>query len=79
LGLGFYKMGGSKSSSVANSSGSNLPICGCRLPMKLLLSNTSLSPNRMFWKCRNFGVSCYTNVQFVFAYNIFQIHYKYVD
>jgi hypothetical protein len=55
--LGFLDMGGSKCSSIATSSSSNLPRCGCELPMKLWVSNTRLNPKRRFWKCRNSGVT----------------------
>ncbi|KAK2455320.1 hypothetical protein QL285_002787 [Trifolium repens] len=48
-------MGGSKCSSIGNSSCSNLPRCGCELPMKMWVSNTGLNPKRKFWKCRNSG------------------------
>ncbi|WJX90113.1 hypothetical protein P8452_72044 [Trifolium repens] len=55
LGFGFLDIGGSKCSSIATSSSSNLPRCGCELPMKLWVSNTGLNPKRKFWKCRNSG------------------------
>ncbi|KAK2455504.1 hypothetical protein QL285_002949 [Trifolium repens] len=48
-------MGGSKCSSIGNSSSSNLPRCGCELPMKMWVSNTGQNPKRKFWKCRNSG------------------------
>ncbi|WJX23000.1 hypothetical protein P8452_12251 [Trifolium repens] len=53
--LGFCNMGGSKCSSIGNSSCSNLPRCGYELPMTMWVSNTDLNPKRKFWKCRNSG------------------------
>jgi hypothetical protein len=51
-------MGGSKCSSIETSSGTNLPRCGCGVPMKMSLSNRIQNPKRLFWKCRHHGVSC---------------------
>lgn len=53
----FENMGGSKTSSIGNSSGLSLPICGCNEPMKMRVSNTNENHNRKFWKYRNWGIS----------------------
>ncbi|KAI5423072.1 hypothetical protein KIW84_046178 [Lathyrus oleraceus] len=48
-------MGGSKISSIGNSSRLSLPRCGCNEPMKMWVSNTIYNPNRKFWKYHHSG------------------------
>lgn len=61
-------MGGSKTSSIVISSGSNsnLPKCGCDQAMKISVANTIKNPNRKFQRCRNARVRQFQFLVFVF-------------
>ncbi|CAK8566499.1 unnamed protein product [Lathyrus sativus] len=51
------KIGGSRSSSIANSTGSEILRCGCNISMKMFVSNIQENPRRKFWRCKNYGKS----------------------